>query len=224
MNAPAYLTPSEQVYLNGEKFAPKGGIFNKTRLMHIDFQVDCPQLAQAAMAAAFITLEQQRTLRLEFRQKKGLFGLGSVTIFCAEVVGPVAAWPAGTLEAAMPMWAQRLAAAKVNQNEVYNITYFWLEQDYMSPFEQVLTLIKGGLAERGLLDSHVETHLKIFKNTVYSLPESTRQLALTQPLQPLQQLMAWYAQSKPDVWKALNDQIKRGIAARQEKDQSDIDN
>jgi hypothetical protein len=119
MNAPAFLTPSEQVYLNGEKFADKGGVFNKTRLMHIDFQVDTKQLAQAVIAAAFITLQQQGTLRLEFHQKKRILGLGSASVFCADAVGPIAAWPAGTLESALPGLAQRLAAQSEAQNQVH---------------------------------------------------------------------------------------------------------
>jgi len=220
MNTPVYLTPSEHVYLNGEKFAAKGGVFNKTRLMHIDLQVDTKQLAQAVIAAAFITLEQQGTLKLEFRQKKGLFGLGSSTIFCADAVGPMAAWAAGTLEAALPGLAQRLAATAAGQNQVYAMIYAWMEEDSAAPFEVVYSLIKRGLAGRGLLESRVETHLKIFKNTVYMLPEATRQLALSQPLQPIQQLMGWYAQNRPEVWKALNEQIKRGIEARQEQTDS----
>jgi hypothetical protein len=221
MNAPAYLTPSEHVYLNGEKFAPKAGVFNKTRLMHMDYQVEVKPFAQAVMAAAFITLEQQGTLRLEFRQKKGMFGLGSSKAFYADCVGPAAAWPTGTLEAALPNLSQGLAVTAANKNEVLTIVYAWLGEDSMDPFEGVFVKIKAGLAQRGLLDSRIETHLKIFKNTVYSLPEPTRQLALTQPLQPIQQLMGWYAQNKPEVWKALNEQIKKGIEARQEKSDSD---
>jgi hypothetical protein len=87
----------------------------------------------------------------------------------------------------------------------------------VAPFEEVFARIKYGLAGRGLLESRVETHLKIFKNTTYTLPESTRQLALSQLLQPLQQLLGWFAQSRPEYWKALNEQIKRGIDERQEK-------
>jgi hypothetical protein len=221
MNTPPYLTPSEQVYLNGEKFASKGGVFNKTRLMHIDLQVDTKQLAQAVIAAAFAALEQQGTLRLEFHQKKRILGLGTSNVFCADVVGPMAAWPAGTLEAALPGLAQRMAATEASQNEVHAIIYALLGEDSAAPFEIVFLLIKRGLAGRGLLDSRVETHLKIFKNTVYTMPENTRLLALSQPLQPVQQLMGWYAQNRPEVWKALNDQIKRGIEARQEKSDND---
>jgi CRISPR/Cas system-associated endonuclease Cas1 len=68
-----------------------------------------------------------------------------------------------------------------------------------------------------LLESRVETRLKIFKNTVYTLPESTRQLALAQPLQPVQQLLGWYAQARPEYWQALNDHIKNGIESRREQ-------
>jgi hypothetical protein len=217
MNAPAYLTPSELVYLNCEKFAEKGGVFNKTHLMHIDFQVDARQLAQAAVAAAFLTLQQQGTLRLEFHEKKRILGLGKATVFCADAVGPIAAWPAGTLESVLPGLAQSLAAQAAAQNQVKTILYFWIGADSAAPFEDVFSLIKRGLALRGLLESRVETRLKIFKNTVYTLPESTRQLALAQPLQPVQQLLGWYAQARPEYWQALNDHIKNGIESRREQ-------
>jgi hypothetical protein len=64
-----YLTPSEQVFLNGEKFAQKGGPFGKVRLMHLDQEVNATQLVQMALAAAFLINEQTGTLRLELRQK-----------------------------------------------------------------------------------------------------------------------------------------------------------
>ncbi len=214
MNPPAYLTPSEQVYLNGEKFAAKAGFQHKARLLHSDTQVDCIQLVQAVFAAAFITLEQQNTLRLEFREKKGPLGLGSSRNLYADAVGPMAAWPAGTLEYPLPGHAQRMAATAAHQNQIYVVTYAAVEEENNDPFEQVFTLIKRGLAARGLLESHVETRLKIFKSTVYTLPETTRQLAQTQPLQPLQQLLGWYAQTRPAQWKELNKQIQRGVEAR----------
>ena len=76
MNTPTtYLTPSELVYLNGEKFAPKAGVFGRTRLLHMEFDVNVTSLVQAMLAATFLTLEQQGTLRLEIRPKKALFGL-----------------------------------------------------------------------------------------------------------------------------------------------------
>ena len=104
-----YLTPSEHVYLNGDKFAAKAGIFGKTRLMHMEFDANITQLVQAMFAAAFLTLEQQGTLRLEIRSKKVLFGLASTKGLFADSVGPAAAWPARTFDAALTDLALKLA-------------------------------------------------------------------------------------------------------------------
>jgi hypothetical protein len=219
---PTYLTPSEHVYLNGEKFAPKAGIFGKTRLMHMDFDANVIQLVQAIFAAAFLTLEQQGTLRLEIRPKKVLFGLASAKGMYADAVGPMAAWPAQTIEAALPGLAYQLASNK-GRNEVYSMVYAWLGQDYSSPFEEVLTRIKNGLAARGLVEAREERTLKIFTRTVYALPEATRQLALTQSIQPVQQLFSWCQQARPELWESLNNQIKKAVAAHQEKSDTDFD-
>jgi hypothetical protein len=223
MNAnPAYLTPSEHVYLNGEKFAPKAGIFGKTRLMHIEFDANVIQLVQAIFSAAFLTLEQQGTLRLEIRAKKVLFGLASAKGLFADSVGPMAAWPAQTIEAALPGLAYQLASSK-GQNEVYGMVYAWLGQDSGAPFEEVLTRVKNGLAVRGLVETREERTLKIFTRIVYALPDATRQLALVQPIQPVQQLFTWCQQTRAEIWDSLNQQIKKAVTARQEKTDSDFD-
>ncbi len=217
-----FLTPSEHVYLNGEKFAPKAGIFGKTHLMHVDFDANVTQLVQAIFSAAFLTLEQQGTLRLEIRPKKVLFGLASTKGLYADSVGPMAAWPAQTIESALPGLAYQLASSK-GQNEVYNMIYAWLGQDSSSPFEDVLTRVKNGMVARGLLGAHEERTLKIFTRTVFDLPEATRQLALTQPIQPVQQLFQWCQNSRPELWESLNSQIKKAVTAHQEKTDTDID-
>ncbi len=219
---PAYLTPSEHVYLNGEKFAPKAGIFAKTRLMHVEFDANVIQLVQAVFAAAILTLEQQGTLRLEIRPKKVLFGLASTKGLYADAVGPMAAWPAQTIEASLPGLAYQLAANK-GQNEVYSMVYAWLGQDSAAPFEAVLLRVKRGLAARGLVETREERTLKIFTHTVFVLPEATRRLALDQSIQPLQQLLGWCQQTRPDVWESLNSQIKKAVVAHQEKSDTDFD-
>ncbi len=150
------------VYLNGEKFAQKAGVFNKTRLIHMDLSVSQAPLAQAVLVAAFLTLEQQGTLRLETRQKKVLLGLATSKALYADSVGPAAAWPQDTLEAALPVLAYQLALNK-NKNDVETIVFAWLGQDSSFPYEAVFYRIQCGLAARGLLDSRQETHLKIFK-------------------------------------------------------------
>ena len=222
MNAiPPYLTPSELVYLNGEKFAQKASVFNKTRLVHLDLDVSEAPLAQAVLAAVFLTLEQQGTLRLELRQKKVMLGLATSKALFVDSVGPAAAWPQNTIEAVLPGLAYQLAANK-NKNDVEMIVYAWLGQDSNVPFEEVFYRVKSGLAARGLLGTRQETRLKIFKSTVYTCPDTTRQLAAVQPVQAIQQLFGWCQQARPELWKKLNDSVKKGISLRQEQTDSDF--
>ncbi len=221
-NPNPYLTPSEQVFLNGEEFAQKGGPFGRMHLMHLDQEVNGAQLAQMAVAAAFLINEQTGTLRLELRQKKGFLGLGSVQALYADLCGPLRQWPKLTLEADLPAAAEHL---KVQNNaEVYGIVYNWLGADFASPAGEVIERIKGGLADRSLLGMEEKKKLKIFTVREYWLPDPTRLLAQTQPLAPVRQLFQQCEQTRPQVWKALLEQIKKAIAARQEKTDTDFSN
>ncbi len=156
-----HLTPSELVYLNGEKFAQKAGVFNKIKLMHLDMSVNDTQLVQMTVAAAFLANEQAGTLRLELKSKKALFGLASVQALYAEPCGPQPQWPPDTLEAILPAYAGRFKAEK-NTNEVYSILYAWMGEDCMSPFGEVINRIQYGLGVRNLLGMREEKKLKIF--------------------------------------------------------------
>ncbi len=217
-----YLTPSELVYLNGEKFAQKAGVFNKAELMHIDLSVDMIQLVQMAIAAAFLANEQAGTLRLEQRTKKALFGLTSVQALYAEPCGVQQPWPKNTLEAAFPPLAERFKGEK-NTNEVYSILYAWMGADRMSPYDEVIESIRYGLGFRNLLEVHKEKKLKIFTVESYTLPDSTRALAQSTPLAPVQQMFQRCEQTRPLVWKALLEQIKKAISSRKEQSESSFE-
>lgn len=219
---PSFLTPSEHVYLHGEKFSPKSGFLGKTRLLHMEYDVKSVELVQAMISAAFLTLDLQGTLRLEMRAKKVLFGLSSTQALYADAVGPAADWPAHTIEASLPGLAAQLAQNK-GQNEVYAILYTWLGQDFNGPFEEVLTRVKKGMVTRGLLEAHQEKTLKIFTRTVFTLPATTLQLAQNQSIAPIQRLFEDCQNQRPELWKRLNEQIKKAIVARQEKSDTDTD-
>ncbi len=219
----SYLTPSELVYLHGDKFAQKAGVFNKIKLMHVDLSVNDAQLVQMAVAAAFLANEQAGVVRLELRSKKALFGLASVQALYAEPCGVQHRWPEQTLEALFPTYAERFKAEK-NTNEVYSILYAWMKEDCMSPFDEVISRIQYGLGARNLLGMREEKKLKIFTVHSYTLPDSTRTLAQSTPLAPVQQLFQQCEQARPQVWKALLEQIKKAISARREQDDSSFDN
>lgn len=216
MQPDLYLTPSELVFLNGERFAQKVRLGN-TKLLHNDQDVGRVQLVVAILRAALFTQEQYRTLRLEVRKKKVLLGLTSTDTLYADPVGPAAAWPEGTVEAEFPPLAHSLYQSK-GQNEVSNIIYAWLGHDVSSPYELVLEKIKWGLVKRGLLEVQEERKLKIFISRKFICPTPTVRLAAAQPLQPVLDLFNFYSQSRPDVWKESEDSIRKGVGARQEKD------
>ncbi len=161
----ATLSPSELVYLNGEKFSQKAELFNRIKLMHLDQGVNNAQLVQMTVAAAFLANEQAGALRLELRSKKALFGLTSVQALYAEPCGVRPPWPNNTLEALLPTYAERFKVEK-NSNEVYTILYAWMREDFMSPFDEVISRIQYGLGSRNLLGMREEKKLKIF--TVHS--------------------------------------------------------
>ncbi len=218
-----YLTPSELVYLNGEKFAQKAGVFNKTQLMHVNLGVNMIQLVQMAVAAAFLANEQAGSLRLELRGKKALFGLTTVQALYAEPCGLLRQWPAETLEAVLPTYAERFKAEK-NTNEVYAILYAWMGEDCMSPYGEVINRIQYGLGARMLLGMREEKKLKIFTVRSYTLPDATRALAQSTPLAPVQQMLQQCEQARPLVWKALLEQVKKAISARTEQTDTDFGN
>ena len=222
MQPNVFLTPSEQVYLNGEKFAQKVRIGN-TRLLHNDQDVGLVQLVISILRVAFFTQEQYRTLRLEVRKKKVLLGLASTDTLYADPVGPMPAWPEGTLEAALPPIAQRYYESK-QTNDAVNIIYAWLGQDSSAPYESVLEKIKWGLVKRNLLQVQEERKLKIFVSRKFICPLETVRLAAQQPIQPIFDLLNFYSQSRPDVWKESEEAIRKGVGLRQEKsDNSDFD-
>ena len=218
-----YLTPSELVYLNGEIFAQKAGVFNKVQLLHTNLSVNMVQLAQMAVVAAFLANEQAGTLRLELRAKKALLGLSTVQALYAEPCGPLRQWPPHTVEAVLSPYAERFKAEK-NTNEVYSILYAWLGQDWPSPFKEVIDRIQYGLGVRTLLEMHEEKKLKIFTVRSYTLPDSTRALLQSFPPAPVQQMLRQCEQTRPQVWKALLEQVKKAISARTEQSDNDFDN
>jgi len=217
-NSP-YLTASEQVYLQGEKFAEKGGLLNKYKLMHTDEQVSLSDLVTKIVAAAFLASEKAGAIRLEVRKKKALLGLAKVATIYAEPLTR-SDFPPGSLEAKFFDLATQYQLMK-GQNEIWLLVYAWLRMDVTSPWARAAELIQAGLGERQLVDVITEKKLKIFTSTRYELPESTRSLAAAAPVQSVQQVFTDCRANRPEVWELLFKQIKQGIEKRKEVDTTD---
>lgn len=213
------LTASEQVFLQGEKFAEKAGLLNKFKLMHIDQDVSPSDLATNIIAAAFLAAEKAGAIRLEVRQKKALLGLTKVTTLYAEPLQQVD-YPTASLEGHIYDLAVSLKASK-DKNEISNLVYAWLRKDVRTPWLEALEFIQIGLADRWLVNVIKEKKLKIFTTTHYELPESTRLLAASLPVEPVQQLLSDCRDYRPEVWKLLVKEIKQGVESRTERDDSE---
>jgi hypothetical protein len=206
------LIPSELVYFNAEKYASSKGVFNKVSLMHSDLQVNKVELVQYLLAAAFLANEQAGLMRLEMRQKKVLFGLVPKTALYADLTGHTANWEGPCLEADLLD-----ASGSAANSEVVSIVSFWLRHDYSDPYDEVLGRLKNNLVNRGLLDMHEERKLKIFISRNYSLPTENRAFIASQPLAPVNGLLHGCQTSRPQVWQALLEQVKKAVASRQEQ-------
>lgn len=206
------LIPSELVYFNAEKFASSKGVFNKTGLMHTDVQVNRVELAQHLLAAAFLANEQAGLMRLELRQKKVLFGLGSKTALFADPTGQPPRWEGPCLETDL-----LAAAGRAANSEVESIVSAWLARDYSDPYDEIFSRVKMNLSGRGLLDMQEERKLKIFVSRSFSLPTEVRAFIAAQPLQPLTALLQNCQNFRAQVWQELLKQIKKAIDSRQEK-------
>ncbi len=206
------LIPSELLYFNAEKFASSKSVFNKINVLHTDVQVNRVELVQHLLAAAFLANEAAGLMRLELRQKKVLFGLGSKPVLFADPTGRPANWDGPCLEADLLEAATRAA-----NSEVASIVSAWLGRDYSDPYDEVLGRLKSDLAERGLLDMQEERKLKIFVTRSFSLPGETRAFLAAQSLAPLTALLQGCQSSRPQVWQELLVQVKKAVDSRQEQ-------
>ena len=91
------LTPSELVYLNGERFANKVLVGN-VELLHTDEKVSMAQLGEAMIAAAILANEAIGAIRLDIREKKALLGLRKVDSLFVDPLNPEVMWPSPSLE------------------------------------------------------------------------------------------------------------------------------
>lgn len=213
------LTASEQIFLQGEKFAEKANLLNKYKVMSSGQDVSLKDLAMKAVAAAFLASERAGAIRLEVRQVKGFLGLGKVSVIFAEPLKPVD-FPAGSLESKIFDLATEFKDKK-EKNEVWLLVYTWLRLDASSPWQVATRFIQAGLGERQLLDVIQEKKLKIFTTTHYELPEATRALAAELPTEPVQQLLGNCRDYRPELWELLMKHIKKGFESRVERDTSD---
>lgn len=202
---PAQLTPSELVTLFGDRFAGEGGMLAaKEEVLTSGAKVNAEELARAALAAALLACEEAGTARLETRASRALFGLvKSQKLHLVPGAAPPS-WPAGSLEAAFSAAA---AAEPTVQDAVTRV----LATETFNASQHLLSLVKAGLAKRGLLEVEEKKTLMVFTTAAFHLPEATRAAAGREPLEPVRALLHGAEQRRPELWKALVKDIRAAI-------------
>jgi hypothetical protein len=201
------LAPSEVVYLEGDRFAPAGGVFSGYRLPG-GASVSKRELAQQLYAAAFLAAEQAGTLTLAVRPKRTLLGLRTVQALYADPTGRTNPHPHNSLERYLPRLALR-------QNEVWRILHELLHE-CADPYAEAVHLVGTTLADRGLLEVNRSKLLGVFTRTEIHLPERTESLAAGR-VSEVQTLLFECQQARPDLWRMLITDIAKGISSRQQQ-------
>lgn len=214
---PFPLTPSELVYLNGEKYSPKKALINNTKLMHIDLNVATNELINAMLCAAFLTNEQEGAMRLEVRSVKHL--LGSKEELFADPGAAVGIWPAPSIESLMCTNSRDLLGR--NKNTVRAIVYNLLDSDAVAPGSAIIELLKPHLAKRRLMTTGEKKVLGFIPTVTYQLPQATIAGAAQFPMERINNLITNTSRSRPQIWKLLMAGIKAGIADRVEQSDDD---
>jgi len=213
------LSPSEIVYLNAERFAKTSRL--GYRALAAEGKVNTTDLGRTVVAAAILALEAAGAVMLELEEtRRFLLKVRHVR------VAPVAdgpSFPAPSLEEALRGMALDLASS-ANTVFVKDILDAWIGEDTEQSFTDLLDVVPGFLADRGLAIRREEKRLKVFTVTDYELPASTRELAADRaPLDAVLALLADCERDRPDLAKQLKREVGQPFASGSGGDGGDFD-
>lgn len=194
----ADLTPSEIVYLHGERFARERGLTDSIELLHTDKKVRASELSRMLLSTALLANEQAGALRTKVDKKSTWFGLRKVdAVFVEGVQDPP--FPAQSLEGQLGVLARAPEGAKDAQSLFYRL----LAEDHPQPHHLAIGLVQEGLTARGLLQTEEVRRLKVFRASVLRLPDETQALAKAQGPDEAQRLLEDARRSRPELFALL---------------------
>jgi hypothetical protein len=206
----APFTPSELVVLFGDRFAPEAGMLaSKEEVLTSGVKVNAQRLMEEALSAALLAVHASGAARLEERTGTTLFGLMKKhTLHLVRGTG-ASLFPAGSVEAAL--------VAAASGREAWEALTGWIGHESTDPSVRILSLIKEGLAARGLLEVRERKALKLFTVSTFVLPDAARHAASAEPLEPVQELLRQGRQREPGLWKAVQKAIDTARAQMTER-------
>lgn len=198
---PSTFAPSELVLLFGDRFSPEAGLLSsKEEVLTSGVKVNAQKLMDAAVGTAFWAVHRSGAATLEVREGKKLFGLmKSHKLHIVRGTAP-STFPAGSLESV-------IVEASEQAPEVRGILESFIGNEVMDPPARVLSLMKAGMAGRGLLETEERKAMMVFTTVSFTLPESTRAAAVREPLEPVQALLRDAGKREPELFTAVQKAI-----------------
>jgi hypothetical protein len=204
-SAPTF-TPGELVVLFGDRFSEEGGLLGaKEEILTSGKKVLADKVAKAALGAAVLAAEKAGAARLDLRTGKALFGLVKTRKLHLVPGGSPAAFPQGSLEAF-------LAAAAAREPRLEDALARAIGEETYNADEQAITVVKQGLASRGLLDRVEKKTLKVFTSTSYALPETTRAAAARERPDAVAALLAEAERTRPELYAEVQKSVTSALA------------
>ncbi len=200
------FTPSELIFLNGDKFAPESSKGDHFQLLTSDIVVSGPYLVNMMVAAAVLANEQMGALQLELNKEKGLLGLGSARNLLVTAVGQPPNWPGYTLEAAIPYLASQIGPYR-GRNTLYAILLNVVTEDIPHYWKKIIEMVEWGLASSNWL-MPVEGNAASAFSIPFICPAKVKELATQQPLDPLRKLLSECKKNRPEVWTVMMSEIE----------------
>ncbi len=205
------FTPSEFIFLNGEKFAPTAEGNESIPLLCSDSRVNGTQLAILLIMAAVLANESEGALAIELQEKKKFFGGTAKSELYLHTVRPAPNWSGYTLEAAVMFLAGSLFPTY--EHTLYNIIYSLLAKDRANPWQKIIELVEWGLVSSNWLIPVKGDAVAAF-STPFICPGNVRELALEQPVKPVISLLEGCKQRRPDLWQRMTRDIERAFRDR----------
>jgi len=211
------LTPTEQVLVYADQFAPKGSMLNgKENLLLGEGNVAVNTLSEVLLSVAVLALEKAGAARVQQVTRKSMFGLIKRQVAEITPTGTPASFPDGSLEALL---AAKLGSAPIDMDD---LVYEFFADDLKWPQQFIVDVAKAGLSERGILHAEKSTKLLMFTTVKATVaPEHKAALQAGAPTDARALVKA--AEGRETLWTVMNKQAGSGLARRTEASDSSSD-
>lgn len=206
------FTPSEYILLNADRYVPAAKDKNGHNLLCSEGYVDGNALAATLLVAAILTCEAEKALEIQFGQSKRLFHSDTISHILLRPGGQVPNWNGYTLENSVLFIAGQLFSMQ-DVNTARNVTNELIREDCEEPWKKIVETVEWGLASSNWLIP-VEGEAAAAFSTPFICPAKVRDLALAQPEEPVKNLLNDCKRDRPDLWKALFNEVNQGIRDR----------